>query len=174
MTANLFSVYFSIRMTLDIKISVVLFPDFFLHATCNERLIVVSFLPHISSLCDMKEMTASSQKYPITSETHSLIMSTKAKDVPQAAEPSFEQSASGDTESIDTRIVFGEDAPAYKVLQDANLLVTKYRKQSFEDIFEECDLTPNSSHSKNFDMRMKYGVYWTPGCGFLLYVSFYI
>lgn len=174
MTAILFSVYFSIRMTPDIKISVVLllhsFSRFF-----HERLkIVVPFLPHISHPFAMKEMTASSQKYPITSETHSLIMSTKAKDVPQAAEPSFEQSASGDTESIDTRIVYGEDAPAYKVLQDANLLVTKYRKQSFEDIFEECDLTPNSSHSKNFDMRMKYGVYWTPGCGFLLYVSFYI
>ena len=65
----------------------------------------------------------------------------------------------------------GEHAPAYRVLLSRNLLVTKYRKDTFEDLFIEGDLEPNSSHAENFQKRWKWGVYWTPGCGLIVYVS---
>lgn len=67
-------------------------------------------------------------------------------------------------------VAHGEDTPAYAVLQAYGLLNTSYRKESFDDIFEPCDLTPNSSLEKNFWKRMLWGVYWTPGCGYLTYV----
>jgi hypothetical protein len=66
---------------------------------------------------------------------------------------------------------FGEHAPAYRALLSRNLLVTKYRKDTFEDLFIEGDLEPNSSHAENFQKRWKWGVYWTPGCGLVVYVS---
>jgi len=62
-----------------------------------------------------------------------------------------------------------EDAPAFASLRSHNLLITSYRKETFDDIFDATDLTPNSSHRQNFKKRMKWGVYWTPGCGFLFY-----
>lgn len=66
----------------------------------------------------------------------------------------------------------GEHAPAYRVLLSRNLLVTKYRKDTFEDLFIEGDLEPNSSHAENFQKRWKWGVYWTPGCGLIVYSMF--
>lgn len=62
---------------------------------------------------------------------------------------------------------------AYQVLEQANLLVTTYRKESFSDIFEEGDLDPNSTLSNNFAKKWQWGVYWTPGCGWMLYKIFH-
>jgi hypothetical protein len=64
-----------------------------------------------------------------------------------------------------------EDTPAYKILQSFNLLDASYRKEHFEDIFESHDLTPNSSSSQNIQKKFRWGVYWTPGCGLIIYVS---
>jgi hypothetical protein len=65
-----------------------------------------------------------------------------------------------------------EDTPAYAVLQSYRLLETMYRKERFEDLFDEqLDLTASSSNEDNWKKKMKWGVYWTPGCGFVLYVS---
>mmetsp|Transcript_180 Transcript_180/g.261 ORF Transcript_180/g.261 Transcript_180/m.261 type:complete len:569 (-) Transcript_180:1141-2847(-) len=63
----------------------------------------------------------------------------------------------------------GEHTPPYSILKDHNLLVTAFRKETFDDVFIERDLSPNSSLAQNFAKRWKWGVYWTPGCGFLLY-----
>ena len=73
------------------------------------------------------------------------------------------------------RSMFGEreNTPAYQVLRDANLLVSEFRKDRFVDIFEEGDLNPNSNLSTNFIKKWKWGVYWTPGCGLIAYVSRY-
>ncbi len=65
----------------------------------------------------------------------------------------------------------GEHAPAYRLLLSRNLLVSKHRKESFDDIFLPGDLEPNSSHAENFQKRWRWGVYWTPGCGLIVYVS---
>ena len=65
----------------------------------------------------------------------------------------------------------GEHAPAYRLLLSRNLLVTRYRKDTFEDVFLEEDLEPNSTHADNFQKRWRWGVYWTPGCGLVVYVS---
>ena len=35
----------------------------------------------------------------------------------------------------------------------------------------EEDLEPNSTHADNFQKRWRWGVYWTPGCGLVVYVS---
>ena len=69
-------------------------------------------------------------------------------------------------------VAHGEDTPAYAVLQAYGLLDTSYRKESFNDVFEPCDLTPNSSLEGNFWKRIMWGVYWTPGCGYLTYSAF--
>eukprot|EP00567_Pseudictyota_dubia_P017344 CAMPEP_0197445720 /NCGR_PEP_ID=MMETSP1175-20131217/10876_1 /TAXON_ID=1003142 /ORGANISM="Triceratium dubium, Strain CCMP147" /LENGTH=567 /DNA_ID=CAMNT_0042976731 /DNA_START=85 /DNA_END=1788 /DNA_ORIENTATION=+ len=66
-------------------------------------------------------------------------------------------------------VAHGEDTPAYVVLQQFGLLDTSYRKNDFEDIFEPCDLVANSSHADTLKKRLRWGVYWTPGCGFMLY-----
>jgi len=63
-----------------------------------------------------------------------------------------------------------ETSPAYASL--SNLLNTAFRKEDFEDIFCEKDLSPKSSRRENFWKRWKWGVYWTPGCGFLIYRFF--
>lgn len=65
-----------------------------------------------------------------------------------------------------------ELSPAYQQLNDANLLVTEFRKEKFADIFEEGDLDPNSNLSSNFLKKWKWGVYWTPGCGLIVYRVF--
>lgn len=62
-----------------------------------------------------------------------------------------------------------EDTPSYAALQRYGLLNSKFRKDCFEDIFDDGDLSPNSSSSQTFLSKMKWGVYWTPGCGFILY-----
>jgi hypothetical protein len=65
-----------------------------------------------------------------------------------------------------------EDAPAYTILQRHGLLDASYRKEHFEDIFDSPDdFTPNSSKDSNLFKKIKWGVYFTPGCGFILYVS---
>lgn len=67
--------------------------------------------------------------------------------------------------ALNDPVAHGEDTPAYTVLQAYGLLDTSYRKESFNDVFETCDLTPNSSLEGNFWKRMLWGVYFTPGCG---------
>lgn len=62
-----------------------------------------------------------------------------------------------------------EDTPSYSALQRYGLLNTQFRKNGFEEIFESGDLSPNSSSSRIFLSKMKWGVYWTPGCGWMLY-----
>jgi len=71
------------------------------------------------------------------------------------------------------RSMFGEreNTPAYQVLRDASLLVSEFRKDRFVDIFEEGDLNPNANLKTNVMKKWKWGVYWTPGCGFIAYVS---
>ena len=65
-----------------------------------------------------------------------------------------------------------EDTPAYSVLQQYGLLDASYRKDHFDDIFDSPhDITANSSRADNMKKRFRWGVYWTPGCGWLLYVS---
>ena len=51
-----------------------------------------------------------------------------------------------------------DNGPAYQVLKSKGLLVSKYRKESFADIFLEMDLEPNSSLKDNFEKKMKWGV----------------
>ena len=51
-----------------------------------------------------------------------------------------------------------DNGPAYQVLKSKGLLVSKYRKDSFADIFLEMDLEPNSSLKDNFEKKMKWGV----------------
>jgi len=65
-----------------------------------------------------------------------------------------------------------EDTPAYAVLQQFGLLDASYRKEHFDDIFDSPnDITANSSRADTIKKRFKWGVYWTPGCGLILYVS---
>lgn len=65
-----------------------------------------------------------------------------------------------------------EDTPAYATLQAYGLLDNSYRKEHFDDIFTPgLDLSPNSSRADTWNKRLKWGVVWTPGCGFMLYVS---
>jgi len=66
-----------------------------------------------------------------------------------------------------------EDTPSYAALQRYGLLNSEFRKDCFENIFDDTDLSSNSSRSQIFLSKMKWGVYWTPGCGLLLYkISF--
>lgn len=61
-----------------------------------------------------------------------------------------------------------EDTPAYTALLKANLLTTKYRKRSFEEIFTGIDLRANSS--KGNDLWQKaYSCYFCPVIGCLIY-----
>jgi regulator of protease activity HflC (stomatin/prohibitin superfamily) len=64
-----------------------------------------------------------------------------------------------------------EDTPAYKTLKEAGILVTKYRKQCFEDIFDGVDLSANSSKSNNLMQKCIYGYYVCPIVGCILYKS---
>ena len=64
-----------------------------------------------------------------------------------------------------------EDTPAYATLQAYNLLVTSYRKERFQDIFIPEDLTANSSQKSSLMERIQWGVYFVPGCGWMIYVS---
>jgi len=66
-----------------------------------------------------------------------------------------------------------ENTPAYEILQKHGLLVTKYRKTNFEDLFESHDLLPNSSHSKNLTKRCTWGVYAVPLLGAAIYNTFH-
>ena len=68
-------------------------------------------------------------------------------------------------------ITSAEDTPAYSVLQKFNLLDTRFRKESFDAIFTDIDLTPNSSKSHTIAKRFRWGVYFTPFCGLIIYVS---
>jgi len=64
-----------------------------------------------------------------------------------------------------------EDTPAYATLQAYGLLDTSYRKEHFRDVFQDDDLTANSSKENTWRKRLKWGVVWTPGCGYMIYVS---
>mmetsp|Transcript_1778 Transcript_1778/g.2556 ORF Transcript_1778/g.2556 Transcript_1778/m.2556 type:complete len:560 (-) Transcript_1778:149-1828(-) len=58
------------------------------------------------------------------------------------------------------KIFHAEDTPAYRVLQEYNLLTTSFRKDSYEEIFNEYDFDPNSTKSANCLM--------STGCCFVL------
>lgn len=63
-----------------------------------------------------------------------------------------------------------EDTPAYRTLKQNGLLTTKYRKKTFEDIFESTlDLKANSSKQNNLWEKFKYGVFCCPGVGLAAY-----
>jgi len=62
-----------------------------------------------------------------------------------------------------------EDTPAYLALMKANLLQTKYRKKSFDDIFEGVDLKANSSNANDCKQRCLFGYYCCPIIGCALY-----
>jgi len=62
-----------------------------------------------------------------------------------------------------------EDTPAYKTLKEAGILVTKYRKQCFEDIFDGVDLSANSSKSNDLVQKCIYGYFVCPILGCILY-----
>jgi len=68
-------------------------------------------------------------------------------------------------------IPLAEDTPAYECLQTHKLLNTDHRKNSFDEIFGPNDLSPNSSKAGTIKKKFGWGVYWTPGCGLLLYHS---
>ncbi len=71
------------------------------------------------------------------------------------------------------RIPHGEHTQAYEALKSKGLLITAFRKERFSGIFEDMDLEANSSRSGNFIKRWKWGVYWTPGCGLIVYNIFH-
>ena len=73
-----------------------------------------------------------------------------------------------------SEVAQGEDTPAYATLQAYGLLDTSHRKEDFQNIFVADDLTPNSSKEHTLMKRLKWGVYWTPGCGFAIYVSVFV
>ena len=56
-----------------------------------------------------------------------------------------------------TKVGLGEHSGAYSVLKHHNLLITAFRKEFFDDIFMDGDLTPNSSISKNFAKKWNWG-----------------
>lgn len=63
-----------------------------------------------------------------------------------------------------------EDTPAYRTLRDAGLLETKYRKQRFEDIFDDgLDLKANSTKGNDLTMRCLHGYYVLPIIGCCVY-----
>jgi hypothetical protein len=71
-----------------------------------------------------------------------------------------------------TQVTHAEDTPAYAILQQFGLLNSAYRKAHFDDLFDNPnDFSPNASRGSNTLKRFKWGVYWTPGCGLILYVS---
>lgn len=108
------------------------------------------------------ETTPNDSPVSFSSTPHALKVSTPVPVSAQALNPELpSEESQTSTLCLDT--------PTYLVLEKYGLLNTSYRKDSFEDIFEETDLAPNSSHSENMMKRMRWGVYWTPGCGFLLY-----
>jgi hypothetical protein len=69
------------------------------------------------------------------------------------------------------QVTHAEDTPAYSILQQFGLLNSSYRKATFDDLFDNPnDFSPNASRGSNILKRFKWGVYWTPGCGLILYV----
>jgi len=62
-----------------------------------------------------------------------------------------------------------EDTPAYKTLKEAGLLVAKYRKQRFEDIFDGVDLSANSSKSNDLLQKCIFGYFVCPLVGCIVY-----
>jgi len=61
-----------------------------------------------------------------------------------------------------------EDTPAYRTLKDANLLTTRYRKKTFDDIFIGVDMRANASKAGNVMARIKSG-WCIPVVGCALY-----
>jgi len=60
-------------------------------------------------------------------------------------------------------------------LQENGLLVTKYRKVDFNDIFDDpMDLDASSTHANNMWQRFKYGVYCCPVVGACAYKASHI
>jgi len=56
-----------------------------------------------------------------------------------------------------------EDTPAYKALNAADLLTTKYRRRDIDDIFTGADLTANSTKQNDMMQRLKFGYYCCVG-----------
>ncbi|KAK7247744.1 hypothetical protein SO694_00088149 [Aureococcus anophagefferens] len=64
---------------------------------------------------------------------------------------------------------FYEDTPAYKALKDANVLETKYRRSSVEDIFTGTDVVARANKASNLAARCAHGYFCLPGLGCCLY-----
>ena len=67
--------------------------------------------------------------------------------------------------------IAGESSKAYEALVGANMLTTKYRRESVEAIFVDGDREANSDHWKNFRLQCLNGVYCCP-FGVCMYNSF--
>ncbi len=92
-------------------------------------------------------------------EEQSLLNSTLAVSYSKSADDPFSvkmnQEKARRTRGV--RISIGEHTPAYSVLKEHSLLVTAFRKETFDDIFTGDDLSPNSSLAQNFAKRWKWG-----------------
>ena len=66
---------------------------------------------------------------------------------------------------------FYEDTPAYRALKDANVLETKYRRKSVDDIFTGVDIVATANKGSNLRSRCLHGYYCLPGVGCCLYHS---
>ena len=69
--------------------------------------------------------------------------------------------------TMDGHLVSGEDTPAYAVLQAYGLLNGTFRRNAFEDIFDEHDLQPNATHSDIYNNALSWHWYSTGFCGVL-------
>ena len=69
---------------------------------------------------------------------------------------------------------FYEDTPAYKALKDANVLETKYRRSSVEDIFTGTDVVARANKASNLAARCAHGYFCLPGLGCCLYHATHI
>ena len=82
-------------------------------------------------------------------------------------------STSNKPSNIDYVYELNQLPPTYSVFVESNLLHTDFLKNSFDEIFDnDLDLSPNSTLSANTVKRWRWGVYWTPGCGFIIYKIF--
>ena len=137
------------------------------HCTDQHRPISIQHLTTTSQVKSiikkMDSMSALSNSFETDHYERNLIVPVSTTNHQQATTHSHSHSHSQQQQ--------GEHAPAYRLLLSRNLLVTRYRKDTFEDVFLEEDLEPNSTHADNFQKRWRWGVYWTPGCGLVVYVS---
>eukprot|EP00929_Paragymnodinium_shiwhaense_P076852 TRINITY_DN3956_c0_g1_i1.p1 TRINITY_DN3956_c0_g1~~TRINITY_DN3956_c0_g1_i1.p1 ORF type:complete len:705 (+),score=180.07 TRINITY_DN3956_c0_g1_i1:90-2204(+) len=91
----------------------------------------------------------------------------EAPGIPEAAPPMLDMDVPILPQAMGAAYI--EDSRAYRTLQQAGLLVHKYRKPCFEAVFGTLDLKANTSKEKNCRAKCKYGVYWCPVLGCVAY-----